>query len=352
MNKLPITRYYGSKRKIINIIWKYIENENINFDSVLDLFGGTGTFAYKAKLEGKRVVYNDIFKFNSFIGKALIENNSHQITNEEINFIITKQPNFEYNYYITENYQGIYYLDDENRLIDIIVQNINQLKNDKSKYLAWYALFQSCLIKRPFNTFHRKNLNLRTNDVKRKFGNKITWEKNIVELFKKFCSEVNNYIFSNNRKNTSVNYSALACKSNVDLVYIDPPYVSEKGSHVDYHSRYHFLEALVNYDTFKNHINFDKLNKEVNIGKSLEFESKNTIYTDIEKIIKKYKNKIIVFSYRNKGIPSPHELKELFIQNQMSIKIHLIKKHSYALNRSNKALSEYLFIAKPINKKF
>lgn len=33
-NKLPVTRYYGSKRKIINQIWTFIENEKLIFDSI------------------------------------------------------------------------------------------------------------------------------------------------------------------------------------------------------------------------------------------------------------------------------------------------------------------------------
>lgn len=346
MKKLPVTRYYGSKRKIINKIWEYIEQENLQFNSVLDIFGGTGTFSYKAKVEGKQVYYNDIFKFNSIIGKALIENNKNKISESDISFVLSKDPSFEYKYYISENFEDIYYLDEENRLIDVIVQNINRLKKKSSKYIAFYSLFQTCLIKRPFNSFHRKNLNLRTNEVERKFGNKVTWEKDIKDLFIKFCSEANSYIIDNKLNNSSTNSSALKCKKTADLIYIDPPYVSEKGSHVNYHSRYHFLEALVNYDNFIEEINYDKLNHEVGINKSPEFETKQTIKNDIEKLVKKYKDKIIVFSYRNDGIPSIEELENIFINNGKKIKTYTIDDHSYALNKSNKILKEYLIIAR------
>lgn len=347
--KLPVTRYYGSKRRIIDQIWQFIESENIEFNSVLDLFGGTGTFAYKSKMEGKEVIYNDIFKFNSIIGKSLIQNNSNKITQKEIEFVLTKDNSFDYKYHIKEVFKDIYYLEEENILIDIIVQNINRLKKNYSRYIAFYGLFQTCLIKRPFNTFHRKNLNLRINDVKRNFGNKVTWEKRIEDLFRKFCKEANSYIIDNGKKNKSINSSALKCKKTADLIYIDPPYVSEKGSHVDYHSRYHFLEALVHYEDFRKKIKFDKLNHEVQIGKSLEFETKKNIKVDIEKIIKKYQEKIIVFSYRNYGIPSIQEIEEIFIKNNMTYTIYTINDHSYALNLSNKILVEYLFVARKIN---
>jgi len=342
--KLPVTRYYGSKRKIIDTIWDVIEKEKLEFHSVLDLFGGTGTFAYKAKLEGKQVIYNDIFKFNHLIGKAFIQNSTIKLTQSDISFLITKHQKFHYKYYVKDHYHDIYFLDDENELIDIIVQNIAQLKSPTKQAMAFYALFQTTLIKRPFNTFHRKNLLLRTRDVKRTFGNKVTWEKDLIETFQKFCVDVNSYVFSNTQKNKAINSSALKCKATADLVYIDPPYISRNGSHVDYHSRYHFLEGLVNYDNFIETINQNKINKEVMINKSLEFESKHTILNDIDRLISKYKDKVIVFSYRNNGIPSPQELKEIFHTNGKSYKEYILNNHSYALNKSNSKLHELLYI--------
>ncbi len=49
------------------------------------------------------------------------------------------------------------------------------MKIKKAMFL--WALFQSCISKRPYNLFHRKNLYVRTADVKRNFGNKTTWDK-------------------------------------------------------------------------------------------------------------------------------------------------------------------------------
>lgn len=106
-NTLPVTRYYGSKRKIINQIWGFIESEKLDFNSVLDIFGGTGTFSYRAKLAGKEVHYNDIFGFNTIIGKAIIQNNSNRISEKDIELILKKDENFEYKYYIKEIFKDI-----------------------------------------------------------------------------------------------------------------------------------------------------------------------------------------------------------------------------------------------------
>ena len=53
---LPQTRYYGSKRKIVDKIWNIIVNEaGLEFDSVLDVFGGSASFSYYAKFHQKQI---------------------------------------------------------------------------------------------------------------------------------------------------------------------------------------------------------------------------------------------------------------------------------------------------------
>ena len=66
-NRFPKTRYLGSKLKLLQ--WISENLKNLSFDSVLDLFGGTGAVSYLFKTQGKRVTYNDNLKFN-FIEKT------------------------------------------------------------------------------------------------------------------------------------------------------------------------------------------------------------------------------------------------------------------------------------------
>lgn len=69
--KLPVTRYYGSKRKLVDKIWAILEQEGVEFDSFLDLFGGTGIVSYYMAHKGKNVIYNDILLFNCRINLFL-----------------------------------------------------------------------------------------------------------------------------------------------------------------------------------------------------------------------------------------------------------------------------------------
>jgi len=342
---LPKTRYYGSKRKLISWIWDALEKENLEFESVLDIFGGSGIFSYSAKKKGKKVSYNDIFKFNYHIGKALIENRNTIITKEDINYLLNNHSTTEYKYHVTHYFKDVYFPDEENRQIDVVCQNILNTHNKLKQSLFFYILFQSCMIKRPFNIFHRKNLNLRTNNVHRNFGNKRTWEIPFRDLFVRFSTELNEYVFDNGRNNSSYNYSALKCPIEADLVYIDPPYMNDRKNHTSYLSRYHFLEGLANYNNFTNHINFKKKNLEIEINTNNEFEDYNTFFRNFKVLVQRNINSVIVISYREHGIPAIEELVIYLQQIGKDVSIYR-SNYSYALNRDNANQEEVLIIAR------
>lgn len=347
--KLPVTRYYGSKRKLIKRIWQVFDELNIQFDSVLDVFGGSGIFSYYSKCNNKDVTYNDIFKFNCYIGKALLENPSATLDSDKILNLLKEREGLVYKNTIEYNYKDIYFLDEENHLIDIVVQNINLDLNDEfEKASAYYILFQTCLIKRPFNLFHRKNLSLRTNHTVSNFGNKVTWEKSFHDLFRQFLNELKDVQFNNGKNNNITNLSALNCDTKADLIYIDPPYFNSKGSHLSYHSRYHFLEGLANYNELEHFISLEKNNKEIRINNLIEFESRLSFCNDLRDLISKHHNSVIVISYRNMGYPSIEEIKNILSEFKSEENIYVINlgEYSYALNRSRIKANEFLIIGK------
>ena len=170
----PQTRYQGSKRKLID--WIKLSLTDLKFQTTLDLFGGTGSVSYLFKTMGKTVTFNDNLKFNSIIAKALIENNTTTLSIEEALILFKKSPNINYPNKIEKYFKDIYYNEEENRWLDVVITNINLIQDEYKRSIAFYALFQSCLIKRPYNLFHRKNLGIRNKDVLRTFGNKKTWD--------------------------------------------------------------------------------------------------------------------------------------------------------------------------------
>lgn len=342
--KLPVTRYYGSKRRLLDRIWDALSSLQIEFNSVLDLFGGTGIVSYYMAKKGKDIIYNDIFSFNCEIAKALLCSNRGVFTEKDAMMLLQKVDGRTYDNIIADYFNQIYYTSEENEIIDIVIQNIQYLEEEK-KASAYYILFQSCMIKRPFNLFHRKNLNLRTNYVTANFGNKVTWEQSFSDLFIKFTKELNEYQFDILPNVQITNVSALSCLSQADLVYIDTPYFTKnKKDNITYHSRYHFLEGLMNYTDIPNYIDKKKVNLEIGFGKNQEFEKRNNYISELDELISMHRNSIIALSYTTEGYPSIKELESVIRKHKDKTFICYLGKHGFALNKNNAERQEVLIV--------
>ncbi len=336
---LPSTRYQGSKYKIIK--WIDYCTKELKFNSVLDAFGGTGCVGYMFKKNGKQVFYNDSLKFNHYVGLTIIENSKTILDNNDVDFILKKHPEIKYPTFVYDTFHDIYFTDEEDKWLDIVITNISQIQDKYKQALAYYALFQACIIKRPYNLFHRKNLYIRTAEVKRGFGNKKTWDTPFEDHFRKFVEEGNGAVFDNKKKNKAFYSDIFDLDVNADLVYIDTPYISAKGVGVNYFDFYHFLEGIVFYDQWPNLIDEKSKHKKIKNGKS-EWCNKGEIHQAFEKLFKKFKDSILVVSYRDDGTPTIDELVDMLKKYKKSIEV---KKLDYKYVLSNGNSKEVLIIA-------
>ena len=342
----PSTRYQGSKLKLVNWIWG--NTKGLEFDTVLDAFGGTGCVSHMLKGKGKQVTYNDVLKFNYYIGLALIENDETRLSEEEVDWLLVCHDDadlgspIEYPTFIQDTFQGIYFTDEENRWLDVVVTNIRQLENRHKQAIAFFALFQACIIKRPFNLFHRKNLYLRLSNVERSFGNKTTWDTPFEMWFRLFVAEANGAIFSNGRANRAMNCGAFEIPGQYDLVYIDTPYISANGSPTDYLGYYHFLEGLADYDKWKNHIDYKSKHRRMKNGRSV-WTDKHRIREAFDRLFQKFQDSILVVSYRRRGIPTVDEMLDLLRKYKGNVVDLNGRNYQYVL--SKRQATELLFIA-------
>lgn len=302
---IPSTRYQGSKAKLANWIWEC--TKHLDFDSVLDIFGGTGVVGYMYKRKGKVVCYNDYLKSNYLIGLSIIENSSTRLTNGDLQQILEPSALRKYKWFITETFKDIYYTDEENRWLDMIVQNISGLEDQYKRALAYNALFQACLVKRPFNLFHRKNVYLRFAKVPRSFGNKTTWDKPFSEHLQNFLFEVNGLVFDNGQVNKALNLDAFEISGDFDLVYIDPPYTNSAGVTVDYLQFYHFLEGLSQYEEWSKYIDYHTKHRCFR-RRGNPWNNPKTIRQAFQQLFERFRKSILVVSYRDDGIPSILEI--------------------------------------------
>ena len=200
-----------------------------------------------------------------------------------------------------------------------------------------YALFQACLIKRPFNLFHRRNLNLRTAKVERNFGNKTTWDKSFDSYLTKFITEANSLVFDSGTECISLNESIFDLDENgFDLVYLDPPYLRHEASSEssNYLAYYHFLEGLSYYDEWEEMIDHSKRHLPLNhISEQNDFSPANA-KEKFEEILYKFRKSKIVLSYKMGGAPSIDYLTKLMKKVKKKVSTTSVQ-YAYALNKQN-----------------
>jgi len=68
----------------------------------------------------------------------LIENNSIHLSADEVDDLLTRQPGKKYATFIEDTFSGIYYTDEENRCLDLVVQNIASMR-DTYKHTTRYS---------------------------------------------------------------------------------------------------------------------------------------------------------------------------------------------------------------------
>ena len=336
-NKLklfPRTRYMGSKQKLTSFIYDNVKD--LHFDTALDAFSGSGSVSFLFKVMGKEVHTNDFLKYSYFMTKALIENNNITLTTDDINSLLYKNHNNQR--FISTNFKGLYFTDEENIFIDNTYANIKKINNQYKQALALAALARACVKKRARGIFTFTGM--RYDDGRPDL--QISIENHFVEAIKQF----NKAVFDNQQNNKSFNQEVFALeKTDYDLVYIDPPYVTQSSDN-DYSRRYHFVEGLMSYWSHVK-INYNTSTKKFDKIKT-PFESKSSIYMAFDNLFKKFNNSILVVSYSSTSIPTMEEMIKIMKKYKKNVSI-LGLTHRYSFGNQKKGLKnnvvkEYLFI--------
>jgi len=337
---MPPTRYQGSKRKIAP--WIADQLADVPFDTVLDAFGGTGSVGYELKRRGKTVTYNDVLDFNHWIGCALIENNAAGLSESAQNRLVLPDPGRTYDDVVSRTFGGIYFTDAENRWIDVVVQNIQRLPSGPAKAVAYYALFQAALAKRPYNLFHRRNLYMRQADVARSFGNKTTWDRPFEDHLRRFVAQANRAAFDNGRPCRAISRDALDIDEPFELVYVDPPYINSRGVGVDYRRFYHFLEGLADYSNWAGRIDMASKHRCLSPTPA-PWSSPAHLLQKLDGLFARFADSVLAVSYRSDGIPSIDEIERLLGRFKRHVRVARHRPYQYALS-TNRNSREVLLI--------
>ena len=290
----PATRFMGSKRKLLDEIWKIASR--FEFDSVIDLFSGSGIVGYMFKAHGKQVVSNDYMSMSAMFTKAMIENNNTILPVNEAKLLL--KPASDCDHFVSEKFKGLYYTDEENQVIDTLRTNIAKMNDEYKKSIALTSLIRACTKKRPRGIFTYTGH--RYDDGRRDL------QKTMEQQFLEAVESVNSAVFDNGKTNISVNGDALELKSDqADLVYIDPPYYSPLSDN-EYVRRYHFVEGLARDwkgVEIQEHTKTKKFK-----SYPTPFSTKNGASEAFDRLFRKYKDSILIVSYSSNSLPDQEEM--------------------------------------------
>jgi adenine-specific DNA-methyltransferase len=339
---IPNTRYYGSKKKLLP--WMYDILKDLNFYTVLDVFGGTASVSLLFQYMGKKVTFNDILNSNTISANALLNSKFDKYLPSDImSFFDNVKPLYGT---ISKHYENIFFTTDENMWLDGAISAIMKIEDKNLQDLYFYFIFQASLMKRPYNLFHRANLYMRTNKgINRSFGNAVTWNRSFTKTIEFLIQDY----FSMEKYGIPAEIlpptDASKLNSGYDLVYIDPPYI--QGAKKDtYWKKYHFLEGMVNYDQWERNIQTNLKTKQFGSNSVIdEWETPALFTKKLSLLIQQHKNSIVALSYVSNATPSEEKLLEIFSNYFEKVTI-FYKYHSHAMAKSKK--TEILIIGEPL----
>ncbi|GAB1779546.1 hypothetical protein PMEGAS67_50230 [Priestia megaterium] len=333
--QFPSTRFMGSKEKLLSHILGVASQ--FNYETVLDLFSGSGVVSYMFKATGKQVYSNDYMAFSSNITKALVENNHVTLTKEDLEIILDEETPTDK--FVSKTFKDLYFDDKDNAFIDIVRANLKRLKDDMKKSLALAALARACLKKRPRGIFTYTGN--RYNDGRRDLT------LSLREQFLEAVEAINDAVFDNGRENLSCHGDAMITEQQADLVYIDSPYYSPLSDN-EYVRRYHFIEGLVR-DWKDVEMQWHTKTKKFK-SYPTPFSSREGAYDAFDKLFMRHQDSIIIVSYSSNSLPSKDDMVAIMSKYKKNVNVVSINhKYSFGNQRhkvgNNKnTVEEYLFV--------
>lgn len=336
VSKYPSTRYMGSKAKLLSEIWGVASQ--FNFDRAVDLFAGSGVVGYMFKTQGKAVVSNDYMSFSNVFAKAMLENNSETLSVNEAQELLL--PKLRTDNFVEKTFAGLYFTDDENRLIDTLRVNIAHIPSPYVRAIAMSALIRACFKKRPRGIF--TYVGHRYDDGRKDLS--MTFEAQFLEA----VDAINGAVFSNGKSHKSMHGDAMSADvGDAGLVYIDPPYYSQLSDN-EYVRRYHFVEGLArNWEGVE--IQQHTLTKKFK-SYPTPFSSRKGAADAFDLLFKRHRGSVILVSYSSNSLPTLDEMVSLLSKHKSRVDVlpvdykYSFGNQAHKVGTNKNTVQEYLFI--------
>jgi DNA adenine methylase len=331
----PPTRFMGSKSKLLSSIWSIASQ--FKFDTIVDLFAGSGVVGYMFKAQGKTVTSNDYMAMSATFTKAMIENNAITLQRQEAESLLLAIK--ESDHFVSATFKDLYYTDTENELIDTLRANIAAIREPYKRAIAMTALIRACTKKRPRGIFTYTGE--RYNDGRKDL------QKSLEQQFLEAVDAVNHAVFDNGRINHSKHGDAMQLRiEHPDLVYIDPPYYSPLSDN-EYVRRYHFVEGLARDwqgVEIQEHTQTKKFK-----SYPTPFSTRKGAADAFDRLFKKFAGSILIVSYSSNSLPTQDEMVAIMAKYKEHVEVIPVD-YTYSFGNQNEAkthrnaVQEYFFV--------
>ena len=339
----PATRFFGSKRKLLQWLHDILSKES--FTTAFEPFGGTGSVSYLLGSMGKTVWYRDIFEWLSICAKVLLEQQRVVLSQKMLTeFVASVRP---HKGFIRERFDGAYFVRKENEWLDGACHSIARMTDQPQRDQLSYLLFQASLRKRPFNLFHRQNLTIRTSKkAARTFGNHATWEKSFPTHMAELLQELSQYKIRHQSLATVLPAADVFSPApHADLVYLDPPYLAIDRSTESYLERYHFLEGMTDVESWPKRFHETGAKLSLNDRSEIGLWANREVFPDLLLgAIAGFSDSIVVLSYPANSMPSKKLIEGFFRDTFHSVSIY---QRLRSIAMSPTPMTELVYVGRP-----
>jgi len=294
--RYPRLRFMGSKHRLLPWIHEVISN--LPFSTALDAFSGSGCVAYLLKSMGKSVIANDFLRFSYHLANGLVANPGVMLSEKDKDLLLQYNPGADS--FIQTTFNGIFFTPSDLQFLDNTWSNLKYISNPWKRSLVIAAMCRAAIKKQPRGVFTVANGKTERYDDGRR-DIRLTLREHFLESIDLFSS----LVYDDGRNHRAICGDVFDAPTDVDLVYLDPPYVPRRDDNC-YIKRYHFLEGLACYWQGLEIMPDSKVRK---IRKRFTpFSYRRTAVEAFDRLFRRFARSILVLSYSSNGYPELEEL--------------------------------------------
>lgn len=344
VDRLPTTRYRGSKRKSSMAIGLALLGSRPT--RLFDAFGGSGTVSLLADQLEIPTQFSDIYTWVVGCARTLLVHQYDRVDLADLlgavdSAVIDARPGF-----ISRTFRGCYFTSAENLELDGLSALYEQESCQAARDLILYGVAQAALAKLPMALFHRACLKQRVSPVERRNGNLSTWNTPFRVLVPHFMREAAIFTWTRKLRHRVLLRDATAAVPEIksgEAIFLDPPYVSPDGHAPTYLESYHFLEGFaVGVDDWQRGLRWGGSHPIFLDSARSNFETRDGWINGVASLARAGRNGTVLGTARARDSPGASDLRFLLVSSFRDVHRSVISKRTIFTDRPNR---EYLFTA-------